>query len=517
MENSVQSYLGFEKKRRKFKPNFYEPNDSNIPVALCTIDPPCYPHCPPFDPSSRYPELNNEYIDRSAKNEVYNSIRQILISLELDKENIGTEKWNPFRDFVSEGGKVVIKPNLVSEPRSDDVDSRSVITHGSVLRPLIDYSLKAVGDGGEVIVADAPQFDSDFNRIVQLNGLSETLHILSERKGRSIPLIDLRLERVSIEDGIITRRFELNGDPLGYTIIDLGKDSLLNEIEEYVNRFKGSDYDRSETIYHHEKGRHEYFIAKTILTADGIISVPKLKTHKKAGVTLNLKNFIGINGKKNFIPHYRIGKKSCGGDEMADETIKMRLLSIAYELSFLILPQFGSIGIRTMKLLRFLDQQIVNRGNWEILRAGDWWGNDTIWRSVLDLYRIIVFANRYQSLQKIPQRSFFSVIDGVIAGEGNGPLYPRTRAKGIILGGKSLIAVDLAAIASMGYDFRIFPTYKYLQEPLIETSIDRFENAIEIEMIGNEKKSLSGLRESIQRPFDLPFGWKSVANLHKIY
>ena len=52
-------------------------------------------------------------------------------------------------------------------------------------------------------------------------------------------------------------------------------------------------------------------------------------------------------------------------------------------------------------------QKTTNRGAWD--------GNDTIWRMVVDLYSIIL---------KNGPRKFFSVIDGVIGGESNGPFCP---------------------------------------------------------------------------------------------
>src|SRR5687768_17691117 len=64
----------------------------------------------------------------------------------------------------------------------------------------------------------------------------------------------------------------------------------------------------------HGKGRHRYLVAKDVLDADVVINLPKLKTHRKAGVTCALKNLIGINGNKEFLPHHRVGGAEAGGD-----------------------------------------------------------------------------------------------------------------------------------------------------------------------------------------------------------
>ena len=38
--------------------------------------------------------------------------------------------------------------------------------------------------------------------------------------------------------------------------------------------------------------------------------MPKLKTHKKCGVTISLKNLVGLNTNKNLLPHHSLGTPS---------------------------------------------------------------------------------------------------------------------------------------------------------------------------------------------------------------
>lgn len=66
---------------------------------------------------------------------------------------------------------------------------------------------------------------------------------------------------------------------------------------------------------HHAEARHEYLLANSVLDADLVINVPKLKTHIKAGVTAALKNLIGINGHKEYLPHHTNGCPASGGDQ----------------------------------------------------------------------------------------------------------------------------------------------------------------------------------------------------------
>ena len=80
--------------------------------------------------------------------------------------------------------------------------------------------------------------------------------------------------------------------------MDLGKKSNLEEFGSNYKNFYGADYDRRKTVSFHREGHHVYSVSKTALESDVIINLPKLKTHMKAGVTISLKNMIGIIGEK---------------------------------------------------------------------------------------------------------------------------------------------------------------------------------------------------------------------------
>ena len=50
------------------------------------------------------------------------------------------------------------------------------------------------------------------------------------------------------------------------------------------------------------------------------------------------------------------------------------------------------------------------------IRSGNWHGNDTTWRMVLDLNRALRYGDGVGVLHDEPQRRYFSVVDGIIAG-----------------------------------------------------------------------------------------------------
>ena len=109
-----------------------------------------YPSVPPFDPGKKYTEYDFDFY--SETNEVYNSVRNVLYDLKLDIEKIDTKDWNPFKEFIKPGNKVVIKPNLVLDADNQD----AITTHASVIRPVIDYAWKALNGIGSIVICDAP-------------------------------------------------------------------------------------------------------------------------------------------------------------------------------------------------------------------------------------------------------------------------------------------------------------------------------------------------------------------------
>ena len=91
-------------------------------------------------------------------------------------------------------------------------------------------------------------------------------------------------------------------------------------------------------------------------------------------------------------------------------------------------------------------------------REGDWHGNDTIWRTVLDLNMALRYADREGHMQNKPQRRVVSFVDGVVGGDREGPLHPRPRPAGVLVMGDDAVAVDSVCAAVMGFDPLRIPT-----------------------------------------------------------
>ena len=77
----------------------------------------------------------------------------------------------------------------------------------------------------------------------------------------------------------------------------------------------------------------------------------------------------------------------------------------------------------------------------------------------------------------MPQRRTFSIIDGVIGGESNGPLAPDPVAAGVLLAGENLVAVDLVAARLMGFDpLKIRMYQNLLTEPEFDFGVRHLDD-----------------------------------------
>ena len=123
-----------------------------------------------FNPSKEYAELKNINMNLLSDKEIYDAVRSLFISMKFDEKNIGKKTWNPFKDFIKKGQTVLIKPNLVLHRNENKLGTTdSLITNFSIIRPIVDYVILALGNTGKIIVGDAPVQDCDFNELKKIN------------------------------------------------------------------------------------------------------------------------------------------------------------------------------------------------------------------------------------------------------------------------------------------------------------------------------------------------------------
>jgi uncharacterized protein (DUF362 family) len=137
-------------------------------------------------------------------------------------------------DLRLRGKTVLLKPNIVEH--APDVP---ISTHPSLVGATAIAFLRL--GAAEVVVAEGPGHVRDTYLLLEESGFRETL----------------------VERGV---RF-----------VDLNRDEVVRI--RVAARYSGL---------------HQLWIPKTVLAADFIISMPKVKTHHWAGVTLSMKNMFGV-------------------------------------------------------------------------------------------------------------------------------------------------------------------------------------------------------------------------------
>ncbi len=261
-----------------------------------------YPALPPFHPSIAYPEYTGRDLSQE-ENPVYHGVRECLRLLGLDGEHFGMPAWNPLGEIIHPGDRVVLKPNFVLSHHAQGGDLFSIITHPAVIRAVLDYVMLALKGEGSVVIADAPQMDCDFSALREQTGLSVLQEWFWKTYHAPLEVLDFRSfwqKGMQDEVAYYHLRVPMPGDPQGELWVNLGKRSAFYGVHD-SSRFYGADYNRQEVIRHHHGEIQEYAVSKTILSADVVISIPKLKVHKKVGVTLNTKGLVGICTNKNIV------------------------------------------------------------------------------------------------------------------------------------------------------------------------------------------------------------------------
>lgn len=405
----------------------------------------------PYNPSfifEEYPFKGNMITDK--ENEIYSSLRELLKLMGLDSDNFGAAKWNPFGSFIFPGQNVLIKPNFMRHFSGRPGGVKALITHGSLIRAAADYAYIALKGKGRIIIADGPMDDGDFEKIIKLSGVDKIAEYYRKNAGFELEIYDLRQEKVFRKDGEAVEKIMLKGDPAGYAKVDLGSASEF-KIGGIDCRFLSGPDLKPEILHlHHNKDKNEYLISNTLLDADVILNLPKMKTHKRAGVTLALKNMIGITGDRDWLPHRNTPCCCASRDNVKGASSGLKKTTIG------LLKR--CLGGLVMPVIDNLRQFIGVTAS--CISRGDWHGNDVIWRTILDLAYIISYADKKGSLQDKRQRKIFVVVDGIIAGEGDGPVNPRPKPCGVLVAGFNDIAVDMVTTRLMGFDPIKIPKFK---------------------------------------------------------
>ena len=367
-----------------------------------------------------------------------------------------------FSERIRPGQLVVIKPNWIAARHKYRPDEwTSVITHPSIVTAVLKLTLEHLRGRGRVVITDGPQTDSSWANIMA--HMTPRLWIeMGAQHGVPVEVLDLRDSEWTVKGGVNVRRTRLQGDPRGSTHCDLREASEFADQTVGHRGYYGADYDVVETNQAHTSGRHRYMVSRTVMESDVFINLPKLKTHKKAGITCALKNLVGINTNKNLLPHYRLGTPIEGGDEFLESSVKNKTESLALagvkrwahrheRLAPMLVP------------LKYLGKAVFGDTR-DVVRGGNWHGNDTVWRMVIDLNKVLLYADpdgTVRRRQVHERKSYLTVVDGIVAGEGNGPEAPDPKAAGLLVAGTNPATVDAVCCKLMGFDWQRVPVVRH--------------------------------------------------------
>ncbi len=314
-----------------------------------------YPALVPFDPDSAYPELPYAPGALTQQNDAYRLVRDALRL--LHPEGFGKPEWNPLGGVIKPGDVVLIKPNLVDGSQW----ANGQTTHPAHLRPIVDYAFKACGPTGQILIGDGPWAVDVFDSVVSVTGIRDMVATLARDHGVPVALAD----------------FNQPG-PDASPLVDLGELSELHGVDRVWYDGHGS------VLYAGgDPGIGSYRIAQPVLQADVVISAPKAKVHCSGGITVAMKNMVGLIPAWDG-PHGDGQLKECAHTNDVDQ----------------------AAGKRGM----YLD-------------------NDTIWRSMADLNRILLYADAEGTIGARPSAGLLGDRRRDRGGRGQ-PIRPRPASTG---------------------------------------------------------------------------------------
>jgi uncharacterized protein (DUF362 family) len=398
----------------------------------------------------------------------------------------------PLSDIIEPGQSVLIKPNWVLHRNQSGATMDCMITHPAFILATLAEVIAA--NAGKVMIADAPIQSADFALLTPASWRGAAQEIAGTTP---LSILDFR-NTVSTYDGVRIVAREGLRDRSRFVEFDLGMDSLLEPVTEHAGQFRCTNYNPDDLAKVQRPGVHRFLLCKEPFEADVVLNLPKLKTHAKGGITAALKNLVGMNGDKNYLPHHRVGGSGFGGD--CYEGVKPfkrlgeRILDAANR-------RIGRTGYVTAVRTAYLANRI-HGGDLE----GKWWGNDTTWRMVLDLNRILLYGDSSGVMHETVQRRIFSLTDGIVAGQRNGPLAPEPIALGAVTFAANSAHADAAHLALMRFDAQ--------RVSLVREAFARFRYPIVCAGLEETRVSCDGAMFALDdvasrfgRDFQPPDGW----------
>ena len=421
---------------------------------------------------------------------------------------------------TARGVLIVVKPNWVQESHEYKKDVwEPVITSPELLLSVVEYvAFRMAGRRATICICDAPHSYADFGAIVSRGQFGARLASLAAKHSDvRFELRDLRRTVDVRREEVVVQRRQLPEDPRGYVTANLGEDSLFyGHLGE--GRYYGADHDSGVVNVHHRGHVQEYLISGTAIQCDLFINLPKLKTHKKTGITCCLKNLVGINGEKNWLPHHTEGFPGSHGDEFPRNSVLNRIEAMAKDVAARLLLDVPLFGTWIYRKTRNAGKGLLGDSQ-NVVRNGNWSGNDTCWRMALDLNRALLYCNPDGSWRdRFHAKAYLAIVDGIIGGQGNGPLCPDPIQSNTLISGTNPGEVDSVAAKLMGFDPDRVPLIRQAFEPhrwpitlQPMNAVTAFDSRMGCSV------PLSRVAPAVPGGFMPHFGWTDVADRHDNY
>jgi uncharacterized protein (DUF362 family) len=370
-----------------------------------------------------------------------------------------------FAQNAAQPRRIVIKPNWVMHETDPAFPIRALVTDPRLIEATVDACLELFPSAESILIGDCPLQYANWPLLCRQSGLQPVIERFKQQSPGKVRFCDLRKDAfVMDQNNFLTPSSDEHGDPAGYREVELGARSHLETISDQSERFAVNDYSSAVTSSNHGRGSHRYFVAQSVLDCDLLINLPKWKSHQKSGITCALKNLVGINSDKAYLPHFRKGAPKWGGDEFRDENRWLYLAQTRLRerfqkrsrLAYKLLKPGWEIIKRVRGIETRLDNPKAAPKNFYIA-GGSWYGNETIWRMIYDLNLLVQCVNSAGTIQSNPQRRYFCIVDGLVSGEGNGPLQPLPRDTDWLVSGEDPFAIDAALSWFMGFDPQKMP------------------------------------------------------------
>lgn len=356
----------------------------------------------------------------------------------------------PFKDIVQPGMHVLLKPNWVLHANKSGHSRECLVTHPEFIFAALEQVCRA--EPQRVVIGDAPIQTCDFDALVTSEFRARAAAI-AWAAGVRLEIVDFR--RTVADAGVnLGRENQRSLDR--FVLFDLADASLLEGFASPQENFRVTNYDPRRLASTHTSGKHQYLLCKEAFEADVVLSLPKLKTHCKAGVTGALKNLVGFNGSKEFLPHHRCGSPTTGGDCYAQPSTRKRWAEFCLDHAN------KNIGRAAYPIWRALAYARI--GSWGRIEPygleGAWHGNNTVWRTVLDINRALRYGRLDGTLSEQPQRQIFSLTDAIVCGQGDGPLAPTPLDLHAVTFANNPVIADLVHSELLQFDWRAIPVLR---------------------------------------------------------